>query len=187
VQQKRPVSLPAKESCASPRTQQAATGGPQSLPSVLSEAIQSPNVAKNVAAEANATTSTSLQTRSIISHDSGARHDREELEEQFNLSHEYHPSQYRAFHPDKAKTHHIDTPLNFDPSLSVSHHGSHHVSKNFDHIDAMETSCDTAASILVDLHHHADAERARVALGCEGPNSCTVNNIKIFQLLEKFP
>ncbi|EHK50369.1 hypothetical protein TRIATDRAFT_169743, partial [Trichoderma atroviride IMI 206040] len=53
-----------------------------------------------------------------------------------------------------------------------------------DHSDVMETSCDTAASILVDLHHHADTQRARAALGCKGPNSCTVNNIKIFQLLE---
>ncbi|KAL7924460.1 hypothetical protein ACQKWADRAFT_269295 [Trichoderma austrokoningii] len=42
------------------------------------------------------------------------------------------------------------------------------------------------ASILVDLQHHADTERVRAALGCKGPNSCTVNNIKIFQLLENF-
>ncbi|PTB66788.1 hypothetical protein BBK36DRAFT_1198421, partial [Trichoderma citrinoviride] len=53
--------------------------------------------------------------------------------------------------------------------------------------DDMETSCDTAASILVDLHHHVDPQRARAALGCKGSSSCTVSNIKIFQLLDNFP
>ncbi|QYT02107.1 BZIP domain-containing protein [Trichoderma simmonsii] len=53
-------------------------------------------------------------------------------------------------------------------------------------IDSMETSCDTAASILVDLHHGMDNEQARTALGCKGSETCNVSNIKIFQLLEKF-
>lgn len=52
--------------------------------------------------------------------------------------------------------------------------------------DSMETSCDTAASILVDLHHGMDNEQARTALGCTGSETCNVSNIKIFQLLEKF-
>ncbi|KAF3076315.1 hypothetical protein CFAM422_001598 [Trichoderma lentiforme] len=52
--------------------------------------------------------------------------------------------------------------------------------------DSMETSCDTAASILVDLHHGMDNEQARTALGCKGSETCNVSNIKIFQLLEKF-
>ncbi|KAH6608445.1 hypothetical protein Trco_001791 [Trichoderma cornu-damae] len=76
-----------------------------------------------------------------------------------------------------------------DPKLSpeTQHYGPHDFSKNAHHVDTMETSCDAAASILVDLHYNADPERARAALGCQGPNSCTVNNIKIFQLLDKFP
>ncbi|KAL5091288.1 hypothetical protein Trisim1_003257 [Trichoderma cf. simile WF8] len=52
--------------------------------------------------------------------------------------------------------------------------------------DSMETSCDTAASILVDLHHGMDNEQARTALGCKGSETCNVSNIRIFQLLEKF-
>lgn len=62
-----------------------------------------------------------------------------------------------------------------------------HTYKGLSHIDDMETSCDTAASILVDLHHQVDPQRARAALGCKGSSNCTVSNIKIFQLLDNFP
>lgn len=62
-----------------------------------------------------------------------------------------------------------------------------HARNGLGHTDDMETSCDTAASILVDLHHQVDPQRARAALGCKGSSSCTVSNIKIFQLLDNFP
>ncbi|KAH0491024.1 hypothetical protein TgHK011_002470 [Trichoderma gracile] len=62
-----------------------------------------------------------------------------------------------------------------------------HAYNGLKHTDDMETSCDTAASILVDLHHQVDPQRARAALGCKGSSSCTVSNIKIFQLLDNFP
>ncbi|KAL7807605.1 hypothetical protein V8C26DRAFT_423808 [Trichoderma gracile] len=62
-----------------------------------------------------------------------------------------------------------------------------HTHDGLSHPDDMETSCDTAASILVDLHHQVDPQRARAALGCKGSSSCTVSNIKIFQLLDNFP
>ncbi|OTA05234.1 hypothetical protein A9Z42_0058900 [Trichoderma parareesei] len=65
--------------------------------------------------------------------------------------------------------------------------GSNHARNGLGHTDDMETSCDTAASILVDLHHQVDPQRARAALGCKGSSSCTVSNIKIFQLLDNFP
>jgi len=51
--------------------------------------------------------------------------------------------------------------------------------------ETLETSCDTAAAILVGLHDQTDAARARIALGCSGTSSCSVNNIKIFQLMDK--
>lgn len=50
--------------------------------------------------------------------------------------------------------------------------------------ETLETSCDEAATILVTMHGQADAD-ARVALGCRGPSSCSVNNIKIFQLMDR--
>ncbi|KAM0263511.1 hypothetical protein ACHAQJ_001129 [Trichoderma viride] len=187
VLEKHTVSLSAKESCASSNSRQTAAVDPQPLPCMRFEAIQPPNVVRNIATETDATVFASPRTRSIITRDPAARSNQENLEKQFHLSHEYRSSQYHPSRSYKDKTHYSDTPLDFGPSLSMSPHGLHHVSESVDHIDAMETSCDTAASILVDLHHHADAERARVALGCKGPNSCTVNNIKIFQLLEKFP
>ncbi|KAL6872854.1 hypothetical protein J3F83DRAFT_587893 [Trichoderma novae-zelandiae] len=73
-----------------------------------------------------------------------------------------------------------------EPSFAASRPDAIYARKSPGHHDDMETSCDTAASILVDLHHHVDPERARAALGCKGSSSCTVSNIKIFQLLDKF-
>ncbi|KAL7953802.1 hypothetical protein V8C34DRAFT_41515 [Trichoderma compactum] len=80
-----------------------------------------------------------------------------------------------------------EKPLGEKPQLATSHPLPNHaapeaISSN----DSMETSCDTAASILVDLHHGMDNEQARTALGCKGSETCNVSNIKIFQLLEKF-
>ncbi|KAK5988119.1 hypothetical protein PT974_12259 [Cladobotryum mycophilum] len=47
-----------------------------------------------------------------------------------------------------------------------------------------ETSCDTAAAILVQLHANTDDERARAALGCTGTNNCSVKNTEFFQLMD---
>lgn len=48
----------------------------------------------------------------------------------------------------------------------------------------LETSCDMAAAILVQLHHQTDAGRARAALGCTGTSNCSVKNLRIFQLMD---
>ncbi|KAL7803518.1 hypothetical protein V8C44DRAFT_274452 [Trichoderma aethiopicum] len=74
-----------------------------------------------------------------------------------------------------------------DAHATTSCPSSSHTGNGLSHTDDMETSCDTAASILVDLHHQIDPQRARAALGCKGSSSCTVSNIKIFQLLDNFP
>lgn len=50
--------------------------------------------------------------------------------------------------------------------------------------EPLETSCDKAAKILVELHNHADLSWARSALGCHGDSSCSVKNTKIFQLMD---
>ncbi|KAM0258717.1 hypothetical protein ACHAQJ_003726 [Trichoderma viride] len=51
--------------------------------------------------------------------------------------------------------------------------------------EALETSCDTAAAILVELHDQTDAARARIALGCTGTSSCSVRNTTIFRLMDE--
>lgn len=51
--------------------------------------------------------------------------------------------------------------------------------------EALETSCDTAAAILVELHNQTDAARARIALGCTDTSSCSVKNITIFRLMDE--
>ncbi|KAL7942586.1 hypothetical protein V8C42DRAFT_148560 [Trichoderma barbatum] len=79
-----------------------------------------------------------------------------------------------------------DKSLEVEPHLAAPHPLSNPIAPEaINPTDSMETSCDTAASILVDLHHHVDTEQARAALGCQGSKSCTVSNIKIFQLLEE--
>ncbi|RSL55393.1 hypothetical protein CEP54_009443 [Fusarium duplospermum] len=64
----------------------------------------------------------------------------------------------------------------FDSSKPIIRHPNHS--------EQLETSCDKAAKILVELHNHADPSWARYALGCHGDGSCSVKNTKIFQLMD---
>ncbi len=50
---------------------------------------------------------------------------------------------------------------------------------------SMETLCDAAATIIADLHGHGDKMLAFTALGCPGTKDCVVQNIKIFDLIDK--
>ncbi|KAL7792050.1 hypothetical protein V8C37DRAFT_135919 [Trichoderma ceciliae] len=176
--EKLPSRLPARESRESLRLQQSAADHCQLLSSESSEAIQHSHATRKMANNTSTTAFASPRVRSNIKHGTGPGS---------HQSQEHNQAHYLTSHSNEDKTHHSDTSLEFDPPLATSHDDSHRTSDSVNHADTMETSCDTAASILVDLHHHADPERARAALGCKGPNSCTVNNIKIFQLLEKFP
>lgn len=65
---------------------------------------------------------------------------------------------------------------NFEPSNSSIH--------SFGHPEPLETPCDKAAEILVELRGHADSSWARVALGCYGVGSCSVKNTEIFRLMD---
>ncbi|KAL7911724.1 hypothetical protein GGI35DRAFT_297035 [Trichoderma velutinum] len=81
---------------------------------------------------------------------------------------------------------HNEKSLEVNPPVATPHPLPNHTAPEaINSTDSMETSCDTAASILVDLHHGMDNEQARTALGCKGSETCSVSNIKIFQLLEK--
>lgn len=181
VEEKLPVPSTARQDCASSNTSQKVAIHPQPSTSVQSEAIQNPSTDQKITIEAVPTSAALPRSRSIISHEFEDKH------AQMELSNELQP-QYRASYTgkDKDKIRDGETSVDFETPLSMPQRSPPYASEKTGHIDAMETSCDTAASILVDLHHHADAERARAALGCKGPNSCTVNNIKIFQLLENF-
>ncbi|KAK1241202.1 hypothetical protein MKX08_001176 [Trichoderma sp. CBMAI-0020] len=173
VVEKLPVALPAGQSCASPNILQEDTILPR--PSTSVRSMPTPQD-KKIAME-TVPTAVILPPRSIISHEVSDKHDQEP-----NSGHQ--PQNRKSYTgKDKDKNRGGATSFSVEAPLSRD---LHYASQKEDHPDAMETSCDTAASILVDLHHHADTERARAALGCKGPNSCTVNNIKIFQLLENF-
>lgn len=179
VAEKLPVSLSAGESDVGPNTSQQDTFHPQPATSVRSRAISSSRADKKTAVTA-ASAAVVLPPRCTTSNKSGDRHDQKE-------SDNGHQSRFRTSYMGKGQDKNCDSEISSDVKTSLSMlRDTHCASKTKDHTDAMETSCDTAASILVDLHHHADTERARAALGCKGPSSCTVNNIKIFQLLENF-
>lgn len=62
---------------------------------------------------------------------------------------------------------------------------SHPVDAHLDHDPGMETPCDVAATILASAQGHEDTSRARVVLGCKGPNACVVKNLRIFDLLDE--
>lgn len=178
-----PVPLPANEPCASSNILLGEVTHRQPPTSVRSEAPQDPRADKKTAMEAASTAVALPRSRFIMSHEFENKGGQKEMDNE-------HQAQYCASHTDKDKdkdkVRDGETSLDFETPLSMPQRGPHYASEKIGHIDAMETSCDTAASILVDLHHHADADRARAALGCRGANSCTVSNIKIFQLLENF-
>lgn len=116
-----------------------------------------------------------------------ARNTQEARKSQKSPSQESIKRQHCGSPSNKGDKQHSEKPLGDKPQLATSHPLPNHaapeaISSN----DSMETSCDTAASILVDLHHGMDNEQARTALGCKGSETCNVSNIKIFQLLEKF-
>lgn len=179
VAEKLPVSLPAGQSCAGSNSSQEDTIHPQPSTSVRFQAIKNPCTDKKTAIEA-APTAVVLPPQSIIPHESGDKRN-------LKVPNYGHQSQNLTSYTggDKDKNCDGETSLDVEAPFSMPRDPPY-VSIRKDHTDAMETSCDTAASILVDLHHHTDTQRVRAALGCKGPNSCTVNNIKIFQLLENF-
>ncbi|KAI8648638.1 hypothetical protein NCS57_01475400 [Fusarium keratoplasticum] len=69
-------------------------------------------------------------------------------------------------------------------ALSPLSDSSNSIIRHSNHSEPLETSCDKAAEILVELHNHADPSWARSALGCHGDSSCSVKNTKIFQLMD---
>ncbi|KYK57505.1 hypothetical protein DCS_04515 [Drechmeria coniospora] len=51
--------------------------------------------------------------------------------------------------------------------------------------EMLETPCEAAAAILVELHGQADLGQTRVALGCNGAANCSVMNTTIFRLMDE--
>ncbi|KAK3177466.1 hypothetical protein K4F52_009757 [Lecanicillium sp. MT-2017a] len=52
--------------------------------------------------------------------------------------------------------------------------------------ETLQTSCEAAAAILIDLQSQDDLASARTALGCMGASSCSVKNTTIFRLMDEF-
>ncbi|KAK8104379.1 uncharacterized protein PG998_011412 [Apiospora kogelbergensis] len=63
--------------------------------------------------------------------------------------------------------------------------GAQPVTSKYQEIPGQETSCDTAASIISEIHGLNDLSEARTVLGCTTPGSCSVRNIRLFELMDR--
>ncbi|CZR35903.1 uncharacterized protein FPRO_03837 [Fusarium proliferatum ET1] len=112
---------------------------------------------------------------------------REENERVFMLQIEeqgFHHQMHAANRLDNTTADSSSTPTGMLSLLSDSFDSSNSIIHSSNHSEPLETSCDKAAEILVELHNHTDPSWARLALGCYGDNSCSVKNTKIFQLMD---
>ncbi|RGP72485.1 hypothetical protein FSPOR_2696 [Fusarium sporotrichioides] len=102
------------------------------------------------------------------------------------------PAEEPGFHQQMHSTNGLDNiaadspsaPNNAPSPLSDSFSPSDSDIRHLNRSEPLETSCDNAAKILVELHNHADSSWARTALGCYGNSSCYVKNTKIFELMD---
>jgi len=51
-------------------------------------------------------------------------------------------------------------------------------------MSSMETLCEVAAAIVAEVQGHDDTGLAFAALGCEGAAGCTVENLRIFDIMD---
>lgn len=112
---------------------------------------------------------------------------REENEGVFMLQVEeqgFHPQMHTANRLDNTTADSSLTPTGVLSPLSDSFDSSNSIIHSSNHSEPLETSCDKAAKILVELHNPTDPSWARLALGCYGDSSCSVKNTKIFQLMD---
>ncbi|QKD57265.2 uncharacterized protein FOBCDRAFT_204235 [Fusarium oxysporum Fo47] len=112
---------------------------------------------------------------------------REENEGVFMLQVEeqgFHHQMHAANRLDNTTADSSSTPTGVLSPLSDSFDSSNSIIHSSNHSEPLETSCDKAAKILVELHNHTDPSWARLALGCYGDSSCSVKNTKIFQLMD---
>jgi hypothetical protein len=47
-------------------------------------------------------------------------------------------------------------------------------------------SCEVAAGIISSMRGYGDNEQARSQLGCEGREHCTIDNMRILQVMEMY-
>ncbi|EWZ78560.1 hypothetical protein FOCG_18066 [Fusarium oxysporum f. sp. radicis-lycopersici 26381] len=112
---------------------------------------------------------------------------REESEGVFMLQAEeqgFHHQMHGANRVDNTAADSSSAPTDVLSPLSNSFDSSNSIIHSCNHSEPLETSCDKAAEILVELHNHTDPSWARLALGCYGDSSCSVKNTKIFQLMD---
>jgi hypothetical protein len=99
---------------------------------------------------------------------------------------EFHDRMHGANTVDDPAAGNSSAPTDVFSPLTDSLDTSDSIIHSRNHSEPLETSCDKAAEILVEIHNHTDPSSARLALGCCGNSSCTVKNTKIFQLMDRF-
>lgn len=79
----------------------------------------------------------------------------------------------------------VDGQNNMLPTVSDCFRPAPPTSSSFTGDNSMlEMSCETAASIILDMHGNGDREQARSQLGCEGRRHCNVKNINVLEIIE---
>ncbi|CAG7555199.1 unnamed protein product [Fusarium equiseti] len=99
---------------------------------------------------------------------------------------EFHDGMHGANTVDDPAAGNSSAPTDVFSPLTDSLDTSDFIIHSRNHSEPLETSCDKAAEILVEIHNHTDPSSARLALGCCGDSSCTVKNTKVFQLMDRF-
>ncbi|KAL6817338.1 hypothetical protein J3E69DRAFT_92165 [Trichoderma sp. SZMC 28015] len=156
-------------------------------PSISCDTVELSRVESNTGMGISPTAFTSPPVNQVDHSGRSARSIPEARKSQKSPSQESSKRQCCGSRSNEGDNQHSETPFEDKPRLATPHPLPNHAAPDaINSNDSMETSCDTAASILVDLHHGMDNEQARTALGCKGSETCNVSNIKIFQLLEKF-
>ncbi|PNP50407.1 hypothetical protein THARTR1_08934 [Trichoderma harzianum] len=155
-------------------------------PSISCDTVELSRTESNTDMGISPTVFNSPPADQVVHSGPSARNIQEARKSQRSQSQESRKRQFRGSRSNTGDNQHGETPLEDNPHFAPSPLPNATAPEAIRSTDTMETSCDTAASILVDLHHGMDDEQARTALGCKGSETCNVSNIKIFQLLERF-
>ncbi|OPB47133.1 hypothetical protein A0O28_0072570 [Trichoderma guizhouense] len=156
-------------------------------PSISCDTVELSRMDSNTDMGVSPTALNSPPPNQVVHSAPSARHIQEARKSQKSDSQEISKRQCCGSRSNEGDSQQSENSLEVKPHSATPHSLPNHTAPTaLSSNDSMETSCDTAASILVDLHHGMDNEQARTALGCKGSETCNVSNIRIFQLLEKF-
>lgn len=122
------------------------------------------------------------KTRTLSPRSTWRSHDEAEL--RYQRDKEFYAQSWQGDHGDGSPSAYSEYSVTDHSMLPVSDCFGLQEPLSVETTKSLETSCDTAAEILIQLHRNADSVDTRAALGCIGSTSCSVKNTTIFKLME---